>query len=219
MALPRQIILAIGIDDGDGRGQRAADLVVVEHDDIGSGLVGRGDRRRAVGATVDGDDELRAARGEVAHRVGIGAVAFEDAVGDVDLGFDAVVGEKTLEQCRRRGAVDVVVAEDGDPLAPPHRFRDTRRRASHVGQAGGIWQQVTDRRVEETRRVVCQDTAAGQHAGDQIASALALRDRERHHLLAIGKPVFPGQPGRRAADVEEVTLFRRHLPESSRSKR
>ena len=33
MALPGQIVLAVGIDDGDRRRQRAADLMMVEHHD------------------------------------------------------------------------------------------------------------------------------------------------------------------------------------------
>ena len=62
MPLPRQIVLAVRIDDRHARRQRPADLVVVEHDDIGAGLARRGDRRRAVGAAIDGDDQARAAR-------------------------------------------------------------------------------------------------------------------------------------------------------------
>ena len=216
MALPGKIVLPVGIDDRDGRRQRTADLVVVEHDDVCASLIGRRDRRSAVGAAVDGDNQGGAARGEIAHRLGIGSVALEDPIGDVDLGVDAVVAEEAFHQSRRRGAVDVVVAEDGDAFAPPYRFRDARRSFRHVGKAGGIGQEVADRRIEKARRVVCQDPAAGEHAGDKITGAVALRDRQRNHLLPVGKPVLPGQPGRRAADVEEIALFRRHFLEAPR---
>ena len=37
MPLPRQIVLAVGIDHRDGHRQRPADLVVVEHDDLRAG--------------------------------------------------------------------------------------------------------------------------------------------------------------------------------------
>ena len=61
MALPGQIVLAVGIDHARRRRQRAADLMVVEHDDVGAGAWRRIDRGGAVGAAIDGDDQLRAA--------------------------------------------------------------------------------------------------------------------------------------------------------------
>ena len=45
MALPGEIVLAVRIDHGHRLRQRAADLVVVEHDDVGAGLPRRVDRR------------------------------------------------------------------------------------------------------------------------------------------------------------------------------
>ena len=86
MALSRKIVVAVGIDDRHRRRQRAADLMVVEHHDIGAGGVGRVDGSSAVGAAVDGDDQRRAPRDTSSRMASrIGAIAFEDPVGDVDL--------------------------------------------------------------------------------------------------------------------------------------
>ena len=128
VALAGQVVLAIGIDDGNGVRQRTADLVMIEHDDLGAGRLGCVDRSRAVGAAVDRDDQRCATADQFAHRLRVGPIAFEDAVGDVDLGRHVVMREEALEQRRRCGAVDVIVAEDRDALAAQDGIGDARRR-------------------------------------------------------------------------------------------
>ena len=59
-----------------------------------------------------------------AHRLDIGAVAFEDAVGDVDQRIEPAMAQVPGQQRRRGGAVDVVIAEDRDLLAARRRVRD-----------------------------------------------------------------------------------------------
>ena len=210
MPLPGKIVLAVGIDHRDRHRQRPADLVVVEHDDFRAGKQCGIDRRRAVGAAVDGDDQLGAAAGQLAHRLGVGAVALEDAVGNVDFGLDAVMREKALQQRRGRSAVDIVVAEDRHLLAVADRLRKPLSRAIHVGQRGRIGQQVLDRRVEETLGLLRRHAAPGEHARDDVGHAMRLRDRQRGHLLALGQPVLPAEPGRRSLHAEKDALVRHY---------
>ena len=212
MALPGEIVLAVGIDDGNGVRQRAADLMMVEHDDVGAGRLRRVDRGRAVGAAVDGDDQRGAAADQLAHRLGIGAVAFEDAVGDVDFGRHAEMREEALEQRRRGRAVDVVVAEDRHALAPHDRVGDARGGLDHVGQRGRVGQQVADRRIEEFRGVFGGDAARREHARDDLGHAMALRDGQRDRFLPDAQPVAPGDAAHRAPHVQKEAFLAVHRP-------
>ncbi len=100
MALPRKVVLAIGIDDRFRRRQRTAELVMIEHHDIGAGSLRRVDRDSAVGAAVDGDDQRRATRNKFAKGFRIGSVPLEDAVRYIDLRWHGEMREKPLEQRR-----------------------------------------------------------------------------------------------------------------------
>jgi len=212
MPLPRQVVLAIGIDHRDGKRQRPADLVVVEHDDFRSGEQGGVDRRPAVGAAVDGDDQRRATPGQFAHRLGVRPVAFEDAVRDIDFGLDPIEGEEALEQRRGGRAVHIVVAEYRDLFALPDGGRQSRRSALHVGQRGGIGQQVPDRRIEEALDAFGRHAAPGKDARDDVGNAVRLRDRQRRHLLALVQPVLPAQPGHRSLHAEKDAFVRHQSP-------
>ena len=63
--------------------QFAADLMVIEHHHIGTGVLGRRDRRRTVGATIHGDDQRCLLR-QFLHGSRIGAVPFKNPVRNVD---------------------------------------------------------------------------------------------------------------------------------------
>ena len=95
MALAGKVVLAVGVDDRGRRRQRTADLMVVEHHDIGAGRLRRVDGNGAVGAAIDCDDQRRAARDEFAHGFRIGAVALENTVRNVDLRRHAEMRRET----------------------------------------------------------------------------------------------------------------------------
>ena len=80
-----------------------------------------------------------------AHRLRIGPVAFEEAVGNVDLRRGREVRQEARHQCRRSRAVDVIVAEDRHLLLAPSPLGDTRGRLVHVGQRGRIRHQDAER--------------------------------------------------------------------------
>ena len=129
-----KIVAPVRIDDGDRRRQRLVGLVVIDDDDIDAELARFRQRLDAGGAAIDRHQERGAARGERAHRLDIRAVAFEQTVGNVDQRLEAGVAQKAREQRRRSGAVDIVIAEDGDGLAALDRVRDPRRRLRHGGE-------------------------------------------------------------------------------------
>ena len=126
MAEAGEIVVAVRIDDRDHRRQPFVGLVMVDDDDVEAELPGFRQRLVAGGAAVDGDQQLGAACRERADRLDVRAIALEDAVGNVDERIEASVAQERGEQRGRRGAVDVVVAEDGDLLARSSR----RRRAA-----------------------------------------------------------------------------------------
>ena len=81
-------------------------------------------RLEAGGAAIDGDQQRRALGGERAHCVRVGAIALEQAVGNMDQRIEPAMAQMPGEQRRRGRAVDVVVAEDRDLLAPHRSFRN-----------------------------------------------------------------------------------------------
>ena len=98
MAEAREVVLAVGIDDGGDLGQPLVGLVVVDDDHVGAERGGGSERGDAGGAAVDGDDEAGALAGERGDRLRAGAVAFGHAVGNVDACLAAVRGEEALHQ-------------------------------------------------------------------------------------------------------------------------
>ncbi len=180
---------------------------MVEHDDIGAGLARRLYGRDAVGAAIDRDDEPGTARDQLAHGVGVGTIALEDAVGNVDFRRHREMRQETLEQRRGGRAVHVVVAEDRHLLAPHDSLGDAVRGLFHVGQRGRVGQEVANGGVEEAWRLECGDAAPGQHAGDDVGQAVALRDGKGRHVLPLGKPVGPCHAGRRAANIQKEAFL------------
>ena len=92
-----------------------AALAVVNPNDVEAELARLEDRFMARGAAIDGDQERRAARGERADRLPHRAVAFEQAVRNMDDRTNAAgSGADPPQHRRRRRSVDIVVAQDGD---------------------------------------------------------------------------------------------------------
>ena len=72
------------------------------------------------------------------------------------------------DQRRAAGAVDVVVAEDRDPLSPLDRAAQTVGRGRHVGQFERVRHQVAQGRIEIAFDRLRRDAAPGEHAGDEL---------------------------------------------------
>ena len=153
------------------------------------------------------DEQRRAALGERAHRLDIRAVAFEQAVGNVDDRLDAAVAQKARQQRRRGRAVDVVIAENRDALAAHDGVGDARGRLRHGGEHVRIGHRALDGRIEKGVDRIDLDVAAGKNARQQFGKLVPLRDRERPRRAALVEPVAPRAPGRRIFDAEEEAIL------------
>ncbi len=201
MPLPRQVVLAIGIDQGQARRHFVAHLVMVDDNYVDAALARHRQRLKAGRAAVDGHDQSGAAFDQLADRCRIGAVAFEDTVGNVDLRLQAEMGEESRQQRRGRGAVDVIVAEDRHALAAPDGQDQPFAGGFAIGQPIGIGHQGADRRIEKARRIVNGYTAASQHARHKLRQAVQLAHGEGAVLAGLVQPRHPTLARDRAVDA------------------
>ncbi len=207
------LVLAVGVHHGIGRRQHLGAEMVVEHDHVAAG---GGDRLVAQRAAVDADDEVVAVA-EPPHRRHVGAVALLDPVGDVERRVAAHRPQPAEDQRRRGAAVDVVVGEDGDPLAPVDRGEEPRRGAVHVAQARRVGHQVAQGGGEERRRFLGRHAAPGEDAPDDLGQPGRLGDRLAEAVV-LGARADPAPPGCRGLDVEEGGRFE-HAPSDARNRR
>ena len=192
--------------------------MVVDDDDVGAERCGACERLGARRPAVDRHDEAGALGDERLDRRRVGAVALEQAVGDIDARCDAVMGEEAAQQRGGRGAVDVVVAEQRHRLALLHRVGEARGRRVHVAQRAGIGHQRLERRVEHRRHVVERDAARGEHAPQKLRQSVPLADGGRHGERVACEPLTPGKPARRGSNPQERRrLERRPLPFAHRA--
>ncbi len=204
MAEAREIVLPVGIDDGERPRQRLRRLMMVEGDRVEAEAGGVGERLMADRAAVDRDEELRAGGGEARDSFDIGAVAFGHAVGDVDDRLAAAGAEIPAEESGAAGAVDVVVAEDGDPLPSLDGALQPLGRRLHVAQDEGVGHELAQRRIEIALGRLRRDAAPRQHPGDELVLAADLGDGERPQFPGRIEPRPPRPPQRGSFHFEEI---------------
>ena len=117
------------------------------------------------------------------HRGDVRAVAFVDAVGDVEGGFEAEMTELDQEEGRRGAAVDIVVGEDRDPLASGDGLEEAVSGGGHVLQGEGVGHQVAERGGKKGETLLLQ--LPQQHRELGIGSEAA----------CVGKPAVAGGLG------------------------
>ena len=76
---------------------------MIDHDHVQAEPARLGQRLDAGGAAIDGDEQRRAARGERADRLDVGAIAFENPVGDM---HDRLAGRRWRR--KRASSADAV---------------------------------------------------------------------------------------------------------------
>jgi len=193
------LVLPVRVHHCEGLRQGFEGEVVVEDHHVGP--FGGGDGVVTEGAAVDAEDEV-VAGGEAGHRGDVRAVAFVDAVGDVEGGFAPEMAEPDQEESRRGAAVDVVVGEDGDPFAGRHGAEEAVGGGGHVAQGEGVGQEVAQRGGEEGGRGLGRDPAGGEDAAEGEGEAGLLRH-------PLGQPVLrgvgagPAATGEGGGDVQE----------------
>ena len=203
MAEAGEIVGPVRIDQRVDLGQFVAGLVMVDDDHGHAELARFGQRLEAGGAAIDRDQQRGALGRELAHRLDIGPVAFEDAVGNVDQRIEPAMAQMPGQQRRRGRAVDVVVAEDRDLLAARGRVGDALRGGLHLRHGVGIGHQLADGRIEKILDRVELDIAAGQHPRQHFRQLIALRDRQRPRRAARIEPVAPQFSRRRTRHAEK----------------
>jgi hypothetical protein len=149
--------------------------VVVGDDQVHAAVAGDLGLLDGGDAAVDRDDQLRALVAQLGQRLGVQAVAFLDAVGDVELGVPAEHADRVPQDAGGRDAVDVVVAVDDDLLLVPDRPGDPVGGLGDAGQGVRVVQG-RQRRAEERLAVGrLGDAPAEQDLGDQRGDLQAAR--------------------------------------------
>ncbi len=123
------------------------------------------------------------------------------------IGSMPALAQIARQQRGRGGAVDVVVAENGDAFAARHRVGNALRRLLHGGQHMRIGHRVLDGRIEKRVDRVGFDIAAGKDARQELGKLVALRNVERARGAALVEPVAPSPSGRRILDAKEKAIL------------
>ena len=177
--------------------------MVIDDDDFSPCRIrcidGDGSRR----ATIDGKDQARAIFDERPQRLGRWAIALSQAVGDEGQGALAVGAQIALDQGDRSRAIDIVVAEQGDPLPCRDCRGEAHRRPLHVLKSRRVRQQRAERRVEIVRHGADLGATRREHAPEQLRKSVDLRDRAREMGARRLKPLNPAIAARRTLDAKQ----------------
>ena len=123
-------------------------LVVVDHDHVDARIACHSQRLVRHGSAVDGNDQARPAFAKLDQRLAGGAIAFEQAVGDVIVRLHAEIAQQADEQRRTGRPIHVVIAVDSDLLASEHGLREPVRCRVHIVELRRVGQEIAQGRGE-----------------------------------------------------------------------
>ncbi len=118
VAKARKVVGAVGVNHRDGLRQFFITLVMINHHRFDAEPFGLRKWLEARDATIDSNQQLYAPLGERPDCIDVRAVAFKDAIGNMDDRVQPAVAQVTGQQRRCGGAVDIVVAENGNATRP-----------------------------------------------------------------------------------------------------
>ena len=156
------------IDQRHGRGRRRGNLVVIEHDDLGSFLAEPGDGVGGRRAAIHGQQQ----RGgiffqAILRRVPAQPVAFVHAMRQIIMDVPAERAERFQEQGGGGDAIHVVIAKDHQRFAAPAGAQETLHRRRHVREQQRV-RQIPQARLQKAGGLVRLDHAAVDQAlGEQ----------------------------------------------------
>ena len=110
---------------------------------------------------------------------------------------------KVDEQRGGAGAVDVIVAKNGDLLGLFNRVREPVRHGVHVAQRRRVRQEVAQLGIEIAGGVGDRDAAPGDHPRKEIVDAMRLGQRERLRLASGVQPPAPTSTEHGALDPKK----------------
>jgi len=206
MAEGRKVVGTVGVNDRDGLRQFLITLVMIDHHCFDAEPFGLRKWLEARDAAIDSNQQLYAALGERPDCIDVRAVAFENSIGNMDDRIQPAVAQVTGQQRRCGGAVDIVVAENGDRLTPCDGVHNSRRRRFHVGQRIWIRHQALDGWIEKTVDLIDIDIAAGKDTRQQFVDAVSLRNRQRPCRPALIETLTPRPAGQRPFDTEKMAV-------------
>ncbi len=203
MAETGEVVGPVRIDQRLDLRQFIAALVMVDNHDRHSEPPRFGQRFEAGGAAIHRHQQRRALAGERGDGFGVGAVAFEYPVGNVDQRIEAAMAQVPGEQRRRGRAIDVVVTEDRDLFAARRRVRDPLGGRFHLRHGVGIRHQFADGGIEKVLDRLDCDLAPRQHPRQHLRQLVALRHRQRPRDAARIEPVAPQFTGQGMRHAEK----------------
>jgi hypothetical protein len=118
-------------------------FVVIDHDHLHPGIRRHGQRIMRHGAAIDRDDQLRAFLPQPHQSLAAGAIALQQAVGDVVAGIMAAQADQADQQRGAGGAIDVVIAIDRHRLALDDGLSDAAGGHIHILKMRGVGQELT----------------------------------------------------------------------------
>ena len=186
MTVGTVLVEPVRIDHAVCARQLRTGKVVVDNNDVDTGVGNR--RQRAVrrNPAIDRDDQTRTTGTEGRKRLFIRPVALLHPVGDMDIDGKTESPQNIDEKCRRGGPVDVIVAEHADRRSVPNRIGKARRRPVHVHETRRVRKKIAKLRLEKLLDGQLAEIAAGKDP----------RHRKRH----VGKILRD----RRGAAVELI---------------
>ncbi len=184
--------------------------MVVERDDIHAEPPRLRERLETGRAAVDRNQQSGAARGERADRLDIGSVALGDAVGNMDQAGNAAEIEKFRQQRRGTGAVNVIIAENGDGFLAFDGAGEPFRRLLHRGEGKRLRQQRAKSRVEMAERAFWRHAPARQHAGQKVGQAVLLGDGQRPRVASGVEPAAPWAAENAGLNAEQDAPVKLH---------
>ncbi len=191
MAQSGKIIRPVRVHQRVDHRQFIAGLMMINHDHRHAQPSGFGQWLETGRAAIHRHQQRGALFREHPHRFDVGAIAFEDAVGNVNQRIEPAMAQVPCQQCRRGSTIDIVIAEDRNLFAAHRRFRDALRRGFHLRHGIGIGHQLADGRIEKIVHRVDLDIAPGQHPRQHFRQMVALRNRQRSRRPARIEPVAP----------------------------
>ncbi len=126
-------------------------------------------------------------------------------------------GQEIVEERRGRGAIDVIIAEDGDRLSGPDRRAEPRRRRIHIGKTGRIRQELAQSRVEIGQSLINGDPPPREHPRQKVGEAMMLLHGQRLRLPGCVEPRTPRPAKGRAGDAQQgpIRCKRKRLAHAS----
>ena len=190
-----------GMDDGEAIGKHgriAVPIVMVGDDQIDAALASDEGGFDGGDAAIDGDDEFGAVVDDLGQGLGIQAVSFVDAMGNVGFDFSAEEGDGVPENAGGGDAIDVVIAVDDDFFRVGDGLGDAPGGGGETGQEGRLGQGAQAGGKKALGGVESGNPPIEEHLPDergnfQLAGQRRGPGHRRFDLPAFGS-IHPGLP-------------------------